>query len=125
MILTVYSSQDILWLKKKTTKQNVHKRSEYFILTGTTNSQFSRIRSSVMPDPNGTKFTVEVPSTQGRPHSKFEERFLQIQAIKLSKILCFFLLFAHCKNLTHACFNLVKIWYTYWGLKRILVTNLG
>jgi len=33
----------------------------------------SRILSSMNPDPNGTKFTVEMPSTQGRTHSKFEE----------------------------------------------------
>ena len=47
--------------------------NEVSILTGTTNLQFSLIHSSVMPDPNGTKFTVEVPSSQGRPHSQLEE----------------------------------------------------
>ena len=41
------------------------------ILTGTTKSRFSRIRSSVIPYPNGTKFTVELASTQGRPDFKF------------------------------------------------------
>ena len=35
------------------------------ILTATTKSRFSRIRSSVIPHPNGTKFTVELASTQG------------------------------------------------------------
>ena len=55
------------------------------ILIGTTKSQFSRICSSVMSDLNNTKFTMEVSSTQGRPHSKFEENSFEIQAIKLSK----------------------------------------
>ena len=32
----------------------------------------SRIRSSMMSSPNGTKFTVELASMQRRPHSKFE-----------------------------------------------------
>ena len=41
------------------------------ILTGTTKSRFSRICSSVIPYPNGTKFTVELASTQGRPDFKF------------------------------------------------------
>ena len=41
------------------------------ILTGIINLQFSRIRSSMMPDPNSTKFIVL--STQERPQSKFEE----------------------------------------------------
>jgi len=41
------------------------------ILTGTTKSRFSLIRSSVIPYPNGTKFTVELASTQGRPDFKF------------------------------------------------------
>ena len=41
------------------------------ILTGTTKSRFSRIRNSVIPYPNGTKFTVELASTQGRPDFKF------------------------------------------------------
>ena len=35
-------------------------------------SQYSRIHSSVMSHPNGTKFTLELASMQGRPHSKFE-----------------------------------------------------
>jgi len=35
------------------------------ILAGTGKSQFSHIRSSVMPYPNSTKFTVELASTQG------------------------------------------------------------
>jgi len=33
------------------------------ICTGTTKLQFSRIRSTLMPDLNGTKFTAEVPFT--------------------------------------------------------------
>ena len=42
------------------------------ILTGTTKSQISCIRSSVTSYPNGTKFAVELASTQGRPNLKFE-----------------------------------------------------
>jgi len=40
------------------------------ILTGTTKSRFLRICSSVIPHPNGTKFTMELASTQGRPDFK-------------------------------------------------------
>jgi len=43
------------------------------ILTETTKLQFSCICSSVMSYPNGTKFTVEVPYTQERPHFKYKE----------------------------------------------------
>jgi len=61
------------------------------ILTGTTKSQFSRIRSSVIP---GTKFTVEVPFTQRKPHSKFEEDSFSHSGDTsnqtLEKISCFF-----------------------------------
>ena len=38
------------------------------ILTGTMKLLFSYIHSSVMSDPNGTKFTVEFASMQVRPH---------------------------------------------------------
>jgi len=41
------------------------------ILTGTTKSRFSRICHSVIPYPNGTKSTVELASTQGKPGFKF------------------------------------------------------
>jgi len=40
-------------------------------LTGTTKSRFSRICSSVIAYPNGTKFTVELAFMKGRPHFKF------------------------------------------------------
>jgi len=43
----------------------------YSILKGTTKSRFSCIRSSMMSYPNGTKFTEELASMQGSPHSKF------------------------------------------------------
>ena len=42
------------------------------ILTGTTKSRFSRIRSSMMPQPNCTKFAVELLSIQGMLSFKFE-----------------------------------------------------
>ena len=54
-------------------KENWARVNRVSILTGTTKSRFSLIRSSVMSDPNGTKFTMEVPSTQGRLHFKFGE----------------------------------------------------
>jgi len=41
------------------------------ILTGITKSRFSRICSSVIAYPNGTKFTVELASMKGRPHFRF------------------------------------------------------
>ena len=49
-------------------KQDVCKRSEYIA----TNLRFSCIHSYVMFSPNGTKFTKELASMKGRPHSKFE-----------------------------------------------------
>ena len=55
------------------TRKQGPQKTEWVYLTGTTHSQFSRIHSSVIPNPNGTKFTVEVPSNQGRPYSKLEE----------------------------------------------------
>ena len=42
------------------------------ILTRKSKSQFSRIRNSVMPYPNSTKFITELASTEGRPQFKFE-----------------------------------------------------
>ena len=51
-------------------QENGARASGVSILTGTINSKFSHICSSVMPDPNSIK--LEVPSTQGRLHSKFE-----------------------------------------------------
>ena len=69
------------------------------ILTGATKSRFSRIRSSVIPNPSGTKFTVEVSSTQGKPHSKFEEDSFchsrETSNQTFEKNLHFLLLFAH------------------------------
>jgi len=59
-------------------QENGARRNGVSILTGTTNSQFLHIHSSMMPDPNGTKFIGEVPPTQGRPHSKFEEPIPEI-----------------------------------------------
>ena len=43
------------------------------ILRGRTESLFLCVCSSVMSNPNGTKFITEVPSSQGRLHFKFEE----------------------------------------------------
>jgi len=57
-----------------------------------------------MPNLNGTKFTVEVPSTQGKPHLKFKENpltILEIQAIKFSKKLSSF--FIHLTKIAVTC----------------------
>ena len=35
-------------------------------------TQMEHIHSSMMPDPNGTEFTVEVPSTKGMPHQNLK-----------------------------------------------------
>ena len=56
---------------------------------------FPRICRSLMSDLNGTKFTMEVPSTQGRPHSKFPSVIPEIRAIKLSKKIFIFFFFLH------------------------------
>jgi len=55
----------------RTAQKNGARANGVSILTETTKSRFSRIRSSVIPHPNGTKFTVELASTQGRPDFKF------------------------------------------------------
>jgi len=54
------------------TQENGACANEVSILTGTTNLQFSRICSSVIPYPNDIKFIVELASTQGTPQFKFE-----------------------------------------------------
>ena len=68
-----------------------HKWSEYIdrvsILTGTTKSWFTRIRSSVMPYPNETKFTGELAPMQGRLHS------IQIWIKSLKRFIGFFFFF--------------------------------
>ena len=48
-------------------KRGVHNWSE--------STAKSRIRIYVMSSPNGTKFTLELASLKGRPHSKFESDF--------------------------------------------------
>ena len=55
-------------------KWDAHPLCEYIIiLTRTTKSRFSCICSSMMPYMNGTYFTVEVASTQGRSPFKLEK----------------------------------------------------
>ena len=51
------------------------------ILTRTTKLRFSHIHSSLMPNPNGTKFTVEIAFIQGTQDFKFEEPPLAIREI--------------------------------------------
>jgi len=47
------------------TQENGARTNRVSILTETTNSQFSHICSSVIPDSSGTKFTEKVPFTRG------------------------------------------------------------
>ena len=67
----------------------------------------------MVSNPNGTNFTVEVPSTHGKPHSKFKKKKIpstipKIRAIKLSnKSSCFF--FTLSKKITNAYSNLAEI----------------
>jgi len=56
----------------RTAQENGTRANGVSILTGTTKSRFSHIRRSVMSSSNDTKFTVELASTQRRPHSEFE-----------------------------------------------------
>ena len=79
-----------------------------------------------MPDLIGSKFIVEVLSTQGRLHSKFKEgsfsyfKDMSNQTFeRISSI--FFVFFSHTYQkllyLTYANLNLAEIWYTYWESK--------
>ena len=75
------------------------------MLTGTTKS---RICSSVMAYPNGTKFTVELTSMKGRPRfiARSLKPFLRYESAKFCKnFLFFFCHFAHFAKIaiTHAC----------------------
>jgi len=84
------------------------------ILTGTTKLQFLHIRSSMVPYPNGNKFTVELAYIQVSPHSKFGTN--QQIFVKFLNFRSFFLL--HCfvctllKNRcnSHMC---VPIWLKF------------
>jgi len=68
------------------------------MLKGRTKLRFSYLCSSVMSNMNNIKFIVEIPSTQGKPQSKFKEipfnhSLDTVQATKLSKkFLHFFLI---------------------------------
>ena len=71
-------------------------RNTVRILTERRKLQSSHICSSVMSYPSGTKFTVEVPSTQETDISNLKKIPLiipEIQAIKLSKKIYSFLFF--------------------------------
>ena len=86
------------------------------ILTETTKLRFSRIRSSVIPHPNGTKFTVELASTRGRPDFKFYEdpssRFQDMSQQNFVKIYIFFSFRTLCVNCynSHMC---ASIWLKF------------
>ena len=57
------------------------------ILTGRTNTQFSYLRSSVLPWWNKTIFAVDTPSNFSIPHSKFERnRFKRSRDMRLQKL---------------------------------------
>ena len=103
------------------------------IFTGTTKSQFSRIRGSIMPYSNGTKFTVELASSKGRPHFKFEwDLFSRLwdmcQQIFMKTFLIFFF-FLH--TLQNRCYS--RMWAPIWlkfgwhlgGLRQTISINIG
>ena len=104
------------------------------ILTETTKSRYSRIHSSVMSYPNGTKCTVELASMQGRPHFKLWQDPLSCswdmsQQIFI-KIPSFFS-FSFCTLCKH-CYNWCMralIWLNFGtyigGLKENSSTNFG
>ena len=105
------------------------------ILTGTTKLWFSRIHISIMLDSNGTKFTVEVPSTQGKQHSKFEEdSFSHSRDTSNQTFKKFFVFFSFssfcilCKN-HYNLYMWTSIWLKFGtligGLKEIPVSTLG
>ena len=70
--LTFVRNQDTLY-QCRVAQENGARANVVSILTGTTKLRFSCIYSSVMYYPNFTYFTLEVPSTQGRLHFKYEE----------------------------------------------------
>jgi len=66
-------------------KENWTQTNGVSILTGATKSRFSHICSSMIPYPNDTKFTVELASTQGRPHFiKIPQAIFEIWVSKFS-----------------------------------------
>jgi len=62
--------QDALLCVVRPKRTGAHKWSKY--TDRKAKLQYSCICSSVMSYPNGPKFTVELASMQGRPHSNFE-----------------------------------------------------
>ena len=72
------------------------------ILTGTTKSQFSRIRNSMIFYQKKTEVAVEVPTYQGRLHTKFEGnrvKHFRDFSEQTFEFFIFFCLFAHLKKL--------------------------
>ena len=88
------------------------------ILTGRTITSFSHLCISVITYLIGTKFTTQLPASQGSLHSKREGNRSAISEIRTAKVSLFFLryffffVFSHtCKN----CYNRqtrAAIWYT-------------
>jgi len=95
------------------------------ILTGTTNSRFSRICSSVIAYPNGTKFTVELASIKEKSHFKFQQDPLscsrdmsQQNFLKFLHFFLFFLChFAHFAKITITRVCVLRSCWCIGGLK--------
>ena len=75
------------------------------ILTGRKKTSFSHFCISVIPYPIGTKFSTELPSSQGSLHTKFEGnrsshfRDTSCQSFDFFSSFIFFFVFSHtCKN---------------------------
>ena len=73
MIRTKWGYRKNLFYNQGPAQENRAHANRVSILTGTTNLWFSRIRSSIMPNPNGIKFTMQLASPQGRSHSKLNK----------------------------------------------------
>ena len=109
------------------------------ILTGRKKTQFSHLRSSVLPWRNKTIFAVDTPSTFSTPHSKFERNlFKRSRDMRLQKLaqflrflffFLFFFLFSHTyKNCykTRTPYPIALKWGTLKrGIKAHLSTNFG
>ena len=105
-------------------KQGVRKHSKY--IDRNNKVMILHICSSMMHYPNGTNFTVELASTQMRPHSKFLIRSLEWYLRYVSANFCkrfFVLYFLHCHfthfakiAMTHVC-----VLQFGWSLKNIAI----
>jgi len=89
------------------------------ILTGITKSRFSRICSSVMAYPNGTKFTAELASMKFQILTRSLKLFLKYESAKFHKNFCFF---SSCHFAHFAKITITRVWMlrSCWNLAHVL-----